>query len=39
MAALVDVDGLTVEDAGKKWLADNEAVWKPWTVSVLGHGN
>jgi len=28
MAALVDVDGMTHEDAGKKWLADNEAVWK-----------
>jgi glycine betaine/proline transport system substrate-binding protein len=31
MAALVDVDGLTVEDAGKKWLADNKAVWENWT--------
>ncbi len=39
MAALVDVDGMTHEDAAKKWLADNEDVWKPWTVSVLGHGN
>jgi glycine betaine/proline transport system substrate-binding protein len=39
MAALVDVDGMTHEDAGKKWLADNEEVWKPWTVSVLGAGN
>ncbi len=39
MAALVDVDGMTHADAGKKWLADNEAVWKPWTVSVLGAGN
>jgi len=28
MAALVDVDGMTHEDAGKKWLADNESVWK-----------
>ncbi len=39
MAALVDVDKLTHEDAAKKWLADNEDVWKPWTVSVLGEGN
>jgi glycine betaine/proline transport system substrate-binding protein len=39
MAALVDVDGMTHADAAKKWLADNEAVWKPWTVSVLGAGN
>jgi glycine betaine/proline transport system substrate-binding protein len=39
MAALVDVDGMTHEDAAKKWLKDNEAVWKPWTVSVLGAGN
>ncbi len=37
MAALVDVDGMTHQDAAKKWLADNEKVWKPWTVSVLGH--
>ena len=28
MAALVDVDGMTHEDAAKKWLADNESVWK-----------
>ena len=39
MAALVDVDGMTHADAGKKWLADNEEVWQPWTVSVLGAGN
>jgi glycine betaine/proline transport system substrate-binding protein len=39
MAALVDVDGMTHADAAKKWLADNEAVWKPWTVSMLGAGN
>ena len=39
MAALVDVDGMTHEDAAKKWLADNEDVWKPWTISVLGEGN
>lgn len=30
-AALVDVDGLTPEDAAAKWIADNEATWKPWT--------
>ena len=39
MAALVDVDGMTHADAGAKWLADNEEVWQPWTVSVLGAGN
>jgi glycine betaine/proline transport system substrate-binding protein len=27
MAALVDLEGLTHEDAAKKWLADNESVW------------
>lgn len=31
MAALVDIDGMNHEDAGAKWLADNEAVWKGWT--------
>jgi glycine betaine/proline transport system substrate-binding protein len=31
MAALVDIDKLSHEDAAKKWLADNEAVWMPWT--------
>ena len=31
MAALVDEDKMTQEDAGKKWLADNESVWKPFT--------
>ena len=31
MAALVDVDKMTHEDAGKKWLADNESVWKAFT--------
>ncbi len=39
MAALVDTDGMTHEHAGAKWLADNEKVWKPWTVSILGAGN
>lgn len=29
-AAMVDVDGLTPEDAATKWIADNQAVWKPW---------
>jgi len=28
MAALVDVDKMTHEDAAKIWLADNEIVWK-----------
>jgi len=31
MAALVDVDKLSHQDAAKKWLADNEDVWKPFT--------
>ena len=31
MAALVDVDKLTHEDAAKKWLADNKSVWQSWT--------
>ena len=30
MAALVDTDGMDHKDAAKKWLADNEKVWKPW---------
>ena len=30
MAALVDVDKLSHQDAATKWLADNEAVWKPF---------
>jgi glycine betaine/proline transport system substrate-binding protein len=29
-AAMVDVDGMTPEDAAKKWVAENEAVWKAW---------
>lgn len=29
-AAMVDVDGMTPEEAATKWIADNEAVWKPW---------
>ena len=31
MAALVDVDKMTHEDAAKKWLADNEKVWQAFT--------
>ena len=30
VAAMVDVDGMTPEDAAKKWIADNEATWKTW---------
>ena len=29
-AAMVDVEGLTPEDAAKKWIADNEGIWKDW---------
>jgi glycine betaine/proline transport system substrate-binding protein len=29
-AALVDVDGMTPEDAAKKWIATNETTWKTW---------
>ena len=29
-AAMVDVEGMTPEDAAKKWGADNEATWKTW---------
>ena len=31
MAALVDIDKISHEDAAKKWLADNQDVWMPWT--------
>jgi glycine betaine/proline transport system substrate-binding protein len=31
MAALVDVDKMTHEDAAKKWLADNKAAWEKFT--------
>ena len=31
MAALVDVDKLSHQDAAKKWLTDNENIWKPFT--------
>ena len=27
---MVDVDGMTPEDAAKKWIADNETIWKAW---------
>ncbi len=30
MAALVDLDKMTHEDAAKKWLADNKSVWQAW---------
>ena len=39
MAALVDLDKIDHKDAAKKLLKDNEDVWKPWTVSILGAGN
>ena len=29
-AAMVDVDGMTPEDAATKWVKDNEAIWKTW---------
>ncbi len=35
MAALVDIDKMDHKDAAKKWLADNEAVWKPWTKAGM----
>tara|TARA_B100001769_G_scaffold75974_1_gene57192 strand:- start:2625 stop:3434 length:810 start_codon:yes stop_codon:yes gene_type:complete len=31
MAALVDLDKMSHEDAAKKWLADNKSVWQKWT--------
>jgi glycine betaine/proline transport system substrate-binding protein len=31
MAALVDVDKMTHQDAAKKWLADNKGVWQAFT--------
>lgn len=30
MAKAVEVDGQKVEDVTKKWVDDNEAIWKPW---------
>ena len=35
MAALVDVDKMDHKDAAQKWLADNEAIWKPWTKTGM----
>jgi glycine betaine/proline transport system substrate-binding protein len=29
-AAMVDVDGMTPEDAASKWVKENEATWKAW---------
>jgi glycine betaine/proline transport system substrate-binding protein len=29
-AAMVDVDGMTPEDAAAKWVKENEAAWKAW---------
>lgn len=29
-AALVDVEGLTPEEAAERWIADNEATWSAW---------
>jgi glycine betaine/proline transport system substrate-binding protein len=31
MAALVDIDKMSHEDAAAKWLADNEDVWMAFT--------
>ena len=31
MTALVDIDRMSHKDAAKKWLADHEDVWKPFT--------
>ena len=30
MLLMVDVDGMSVEDAVRKWMADNEEVWRAW---------
>ena len=35
MAKLVDIDKLSHKDAAKKWLADNEDAWKPYTTVGL----
>ena len=35
MASLVDIDKMSHEDAAKKWLADNEDVWKPFTQAGM----
>ena len=31
LAKKVDVEGMSVPDVAEKWVADNEAIWKPWT--------
>ena len=31
MATLVDIGGMTHEDAAKKWLGDNKKLWSKWT--------
>ena len=36
MAALVDVDKMTHEDAAKKWLADNKSTWEEFTHDHQG---
>lgn len=33
MAKLVDEDGMEAEDAAAKWMADNDAKWRPWIGS------
>tara|TARA_B100000902_G_C27276827_1_gene899308 strand:- start:123 stop:1082 length:960 start_codon:yes stop_codon:yes gene_type:complete len=35
MAALVDIDKMSHEDAAKAWLKKNEAVWKPFTAAGM----
>ncbi|MBV02943.1 MAG: glycine/betaine ABC transporter substrate-binding protein [Rhodobacteraceae bacterium] len=35
MAKFVDIDGLSHQDAASKWLAENEAVWKPFTQAGM----
>ena len=30
MAALVDIEGMSHEEAAAKWLSDNETTWKGW---------
>ena len=32
---MVDVEGMTPEEAAKKWIAENQAVWKAWVAQVL----
>ena len=33
--SLVDLKKMDHKDAAKKWLKDNEAVWKPWTKAGM----